>query len=48
MSGTNQRNIEIDDNIWKNVGVLAAQLSITKKELVRRALEQFLQNNIVK
>lgn len=33
------RNVEINDETWKNIGVLAAQIGITKKEAVTRALD---------
>lgn len=41
MAKSEQRNIEINDDIWKKVGVLAAALGMTKKELVAKALSHF-------
>jgi hypothetical protein len=43
MSKKEQRNVEINEEIWRNAGALAAQLGITKKELVKQALELYFQ-----
>lgn len=37
-----QRNIEIEDSIWRKVGSLAAEMGVTKKELVKQALNHFI------
>lgn len=43
MAKQDQRNIEINETVWRNVGSYAAQLGITKKELVAQALELYFQ-----
>jgi hypothetical protein len=36
-----QRNVEIKTETWKNVGVMAAELGKTKKEIVSQALHLY-------
>jgi hypothetical protein len=36
-----QRNIEIKAETWRKVGIIAAELGTTKKEIVNNALMQF-------
>jgi hypothetical protein len=38
-----QRNVEIKTETWKNVGVMAAEMGLTKKEIVGRALILYYQ-----
>lgn len=43
---TNQRvNMDLDKQLWKEVGIKAATEEITKKELVELALNEYLNKN---
>lgn len=35
-------NMDIDKNLWKEVGIKAIKEGITKKDLVTKALEEYL------
>ncbi len=37
--------MDIDENLWKEVGVTAIKLEIQKRELVEMALREFLDKN---
>ena len=38
-------NMDINENLWKRVGVKAAESGITKRDLVERALESHLERD---
>ena len=43
----NQRvNMDINRNLWKQVGIKASKESITKKELVEKALKNYLKEGL--
>lgn len=39
-------NMDLDKNLWKEVGIRAATEGITKKELVEKALTEYLKKEI--
>ena len=41
-------NIDISEQLWRRVGIRAAELGITKRDLVEEALENYLGGNEVK
>lgn len=41
-------NIEIDDEIWRKVSVLAASTRKTKKAVVNKALKTYLETYVVR
>lgn len=45
MSEKQRVNMDLDKELWKQVGIKAIQLGIQKKELVEKALKKFLQEN---
>ena len=38
-------NMDLDKDLWKLVGVKAIELGIQKKEIVEKALENYLKEN---
>lgn len=38
-------NMDLDKEIWKRVGIKAIELGITKKELVEKALKNYIEEN---
>jgi Arc/MetJ family transcription regulator len=43
MSDERQRvNIELDPELWKQVGIKAIEMGLTKRELTEKALREFI------
>jgi len=38
-------NMDLDKDLWKQVGIKAIQLGIQKKEIVETSLENYLKEN---
>lgn len=38
-------NMDIDKNLWKKVGIKSIELGLQKKELVEKALEEFVEKH---
>lgn len=40
---TQRVNIDLDKELWRRASVRAAELGITKRELVEKAIEKFIE-----
>lgn len=45
MSEKQRINMDLDKELWKKVGIKALELDMQKRELVEKALENFLKEN---